>query len=700
LNDTFVYDAASRLSSAVSARFSTTVTRTYASVTEKAGRLVNETQTVGGFPYTVGYGYSVDNLVTTITYPTTKQVVRAYDARHLLTGVGYDDPTPATTPNLITRQYDTGGRQTTTAFANGLTDTQTYDAVKKEWLIATKAVPGVTNFSYTYDANKRKLTEGHFIAGDAQSFSAYDHENRLTGWSRTGGDTQSWVLSLVGDWQSTTRNGTAETRTHSPVHETLTSTIGAATAYLDYDTKGNLTVDQAGQRYGWDQENRLIAARAGASSSGYLYDALGRRLGKTALGVTTTYVHDGAQVIAEYEAPALQSSAIGAPALPGAFSDDGQGTVTQSAGGTDIGGTTDQFRYAYATLIGNGSIVVRVTSQTNTDAWAKAGVMLRESLAANARTAALLLSPTSGVTFQRRSSTGGATTSTIQAGVAGPVWLRLTRTGSTVTAERSTDGLAWTLVGTDATVGLPTGTPIYVGLAVTSHNVAAASTVTFTNAVTTGNVRTTASPVYARGYVYGTYVDELLAILPASGLEADRKFVHSNHLYSVAALTGNTGTVLERYRYDAYGQRTSTAPDGVTVRPASLHGNQYGFTGRYLDKETGLWYFRARHYSGSLGRFIGRDPIGYAGGGMGLYAAYFIPNNLDSSGMYPDPNPPDEICDDERPCCCCVDDLTIKNLTRQVVNGLETFNFDAGIALSYIKHKEKKDCVLKWVETN
>jgi hypothetical protein len=37
--------------------------------------------------------------------------------------------------------------------------------------------------------------------------------------------------------------------------------------------------------------------------------------------------------------------------------------------------------------------------------------------------------------------------------------------------------------------------------------------------------------------IYGSYVDELLAILPASGVVGDRKFVHSNHLYSVAALT-------------------------------------------------------------------------------------------------------------------------------------------------------------------
>jgi len=138
-----------------------------------------------------------------------------------------------------------------------------------------------------------------------------------------------------------------------------------------------------------------------------------------------------------------------------------------------------------------------------------------------------------------------------------------------------------------------------------------------------------------RSYVYGSYVDELLAILPASGVVGERKFVHANHLYSVAALTDNTGAVVERYRYDAYGQRIVLAGDGVTLRWGSSHGNQVGFTGRYLDKETGLWYFRARYYSGSLGRFVNRDPLRYVDG-MSLYRAYYVPNRLDPSGMFGD----------------------------------------------------------------
>jgi len=123
------------------------------------------------------------------------------------------------------------------------------------------------------------------------------------------------------------------------------------------------------------------------------------------------------------------------------------------------------------------------------------------------------------------------------------------------------------------------------------------------------------------------YVDEPLALITPT----QKYYYHANHLYSVAALTNNVGAVVERYRYDAYGQRIVLAADGTTARAASNYGNQVAYTGRYLDQETGLYYFRARYYSGSLGRFIGRDPLGYVDG-FGLYKPYFIPNAVDPSG--------------------------------------------------------------------
>ena len=46
---------------------------------------------------------------------------------------------------------------------------------------------------------------------------------------------------------------------------------------------------------------------------------------------------------------------------------------------------------------------------------------------------------------------------------------------------------------------------------------------------------------------------------------------------------------------------------------------------------SGLMYFRARYYSGDLGRFVSRDPLGYVDG-MNLYRGYFVPGGVDPSG--------------------------------------------------------------------
>ncbi len=116
-----------------------------------------------------------------------------------------------------------------------------------------------------------------------------------------------------------------------------------------------------------------------------------------------------------------------------------------------------------------------------------------------------------------------------------------------------------------------------------------------------------------------------------SCVENGEKGLGRDHLYSVAAITNAAGAVVERYRYDTFGNRIILAVDGITTRAVSSYNQQVGFTGRYEDKETKLWYFRARYYSGSLGRFVSRDPIGYVDG-YSLYQAYQVPNNLDPSG--------------------------------------------------------------------
>ncbi|MCL5282434.1 MAG: discoidin domain-containing protein [Planctomycetes bacterium] len=171
---------------------------------------------------------------------------------------------------------------------------------------------------------------------------------------------------------------------------------------------------------------------------------------------------------------------------PLGFVDKGGNAFTMSSSGTDIWNNGDEFRFAYKQLNGNGSITAKVDSLVNTNAWAKAGVMIRESLEAGSKHATCIISPTSGASYQRRITTGGASSSEDAAGAAAPYWVRITRTANTFKAERSPDGKTWTQVGTDQNITMVAN--VYIGLAVTSHNANAYTTAELSNVATTGTV--------------------------------------------------------------------------------------------------------------------------------------------------------------------------------------------------------------------
>jgi hypothetical protein len=153
------------------------------------------------------------------------------------------------------------------------------------------------------------------------------------------------------------------------------------------------------------------------------------------------------------------------------------GTFTVTGSGADIWGSADAFHYAYRTLNGDGAIVARVASvPQGINAWVKAGVMIRASLAANAPHAFMLASAAKGMAFQRRPLAGGTSSSTAGTLSTAPRWVKLQRNGNLFSAYESADGVNWTLVGTDT---IAMNTTVYVGLAVTSHTTSVSATCTF-----------------------------------------------------------------------------------------------------------------------------------------------------------------------------------------------------------------------------
>lgn len=174
---------------------------------------------------------------------------------------------------------------------------------------------------------------------------------------------------------------------------------------------------------------------------------------------------------------------IGAVGAAGSATGSGDAFTVQGAG-ADIWGSADAFRFAYTTLSGDGSIVAQVTSVDPVAAWTKAGVMMRETLSAGSSHAFMLVSAGKGMAFQRRVSTNGLSTHSSGGPGTAPQFVKLTRTGTTFTAYRSTDGTSWTTVGSD-TIGM--GSTIYVGLAVSSHVAATVATASFASTAVTSS---------------------------------------------------------------------------------------------------------------------------------------------------------------------------------------------------------------------
>ena len=124
-----------------------------------------------------------------------------------------------------------------------------------------------------------------------------------------------------------------------------------------------------------------------------------------------------------------------------------------------------------------------------------------------------------------------------------------------------------------------------------------------------------------RRYVNGPGADEPLVWYEGSGT-SDRRFLHADERGSIVAVTNSSGTTLNVNGYDEYGI------------PSSGNVGRFQYTGQTWLPELGMYYYKARIYSPTLGRFLQTDPIGY-GGGMNVYAYVGMDpvNFADPSGL-------------------------------------------------------------------
>ncbi|MGK7874026.1 MAG: RHS repeat-associated core domain-containing protein [Xenococcaceae cyanobacterium] len=649
-------------------------------VYDARGRLIREIDAIGN--------------ITRFEYDPANQLIAQIDANGNRTEFEYDDlgrriAVIDALGNIIQTEYDKVGNVIAQTDANGHTTSFTYDALNRQTVV-TDVLNGTTITAYDDLGNIVAVTDS---VGNTTTF-AYDARNRLISETNELGATRYAVYDGVGNQIATTdRNGRLTSFTYdalnrqtqenwldesSNIIRTITSTYDAAnqlTAVTDpdstysfgYDVNGRLiTVDNAGTTgvpnvvltYAYDNDGNLISVSdtidglAGGNTA-YTYDELDRvtQITQTGDDVADKRVDFTYDVIGQLESLNRYADLDGTQLVVGsnytydslnrlenlthsnttstvAFYDfvyDAASRITQI---TDVDGSTDYTYDQRDQLIGadhsdlsnpdesytydaNGN---RITSSLHDSGYVTglnnrlesdgiytyfydlSGNLIRQTEIATGlvqefewdyrnRLVAVIDKDASGVEIQRVEFTYDAFNR------------RISKAVDTNPLD-GVDGVITYFVYDQDNVIL--------------------------DFVDVDGVSSLGETVLDKRYLHGTRVDQVLAQENVSG---DVIWHLTDHLGTVRDLVDNSGEVVNHFTYDSFGNIISQTNPTVDTR--------YLFTGREFDEETGLYYYRARYYDPSVGRFISEDPISFAGGDTNLYG--YVANrpldSVDPSGM-------------------------------------------------------------------
>jgi hypothetical protein len=161
---------------------------------------------------------------------------------------------------------------------------------------------------------------------------------------------------------------------------------------------------------------------------------------------------------------------IGNTGLSGSacFSD---GIFTLKGSGHGIAGKAGAFRFAFQTLVGDGEFIARISSMDALDSLNKCGIMIRETQSATSKYVFIGLTRGNTATFQTRASVSeNAVSVNSENDITYPYWVKLVKSGSSYAAFISSDGIKWKPLGNTVNANFGSGSPVYAGLAITSHD--------------------------------------------------------------------------------------------------------------------------------------------------------------------------------------------------------------------------------------
>jgi len=567
----FNYDPMGRVASATDP-LSQTTSWTY----DAAGNKLSEQKPDGT---TTSYAYDSMNQVTSITDALSQTTALAYSAGNLVLLTDARN-------NSYAFNSDALGRRTGMIYPDASVESYAYD-------------PAGNLVSYTTRAGQTKTT-------------AYDNRNRVTAYSWSDG-TPGATMTYDDAGRLLTLNSSvsALSYTYDDANQLLSETQNLASTPLPlavsytYDADGNRTgltyPDGTVVSYAYTGRNELASVSATSYPSplaSYQYDAAGNRIAKTlANGVTTTYERDDAS---QLTALSSQLSAISYGYNTAGNRDSKTQTDAGQASRTEIYGydVTSQLTdvnynneravsYTYD-AVGNRA---QVSDNGTPIPYGAANALNQYSSVNNSPVAydsngdlTQLSSPDSQLTciYDAQNRLVLASSASVAVNFVYDARNRCVRRW------------AYTLGNWEV---LYDHYLYYDGWNLIEERDAAANQV-------------------AR-YIHGADVDEILtlttSIFPSSPL-----YYSQDALGSVTHLSDASGTLVESYTYDAFGQPAVYDSSAIRI-PQSAFGNRFAFTGREWLAEIGLYDYRNRVYSPTLGRFLQTDPIRFGAGDVNIY---------------------------------------------------------------------------------
>ena len=553
------YDVAGRL--LTSANGVSTSTYAY----DNANRLTGETEAIAGLGSSlpVTYSYDADGNRTGVTYPSGTAVSYGYTNRNRINAIAVGGT------GLAGYAYDANGNVVSKTLADGTLASYSYDAANRlTTLNHTLGGTSLARFDYGYDnVNRRTFEQRDSGAGDTFSYDAVDQVTGVNYNATNPASGPAGATNAVGYAYDASGNRT-----------TVNDNLGDATAYSA--NTGNQYTAGGGVSYGYDGNGNLTGG-----NGTYTYDAQNR--------LTSVQENTAGVVGSGVYTITCQTSGLALDNPNGGGS--GTGVDQQVSSGTNqqwtvtaAGGGAYEIASAVNGLALTGSATsAQLVLQSYTGAANQLWVLAPNGLCKivrNVGTGQVMddygLSTSAGNQVVQWGANGGTNQNWTFTPLASPAVDQFAYDSKNRVVERTVNGTATYF--------------IYDGWDLIEE-------------------RNGSGTVLAT-YVHGVRQDEILTRTTSSGTV----YYHHNALGSVTDLTNASGTVIEKYRYDAYGNPSITDGSG-NLLTTSAYGNRFLFTGREFLAEVNLYDYRNRVYSPDLGRFLQTDPLRFSAGDVNIY---------------------------------------------------------------------------------